>query len=237
MTELTMYERCIQQKEEREQKLKALQQTLESDFTFTPNRKGNRPRIASDDVSSLGDSPSIAMSTGGASVFSRLYGSETAASRAQQHYPKIKTTDRFGFAVRTLTPKTKVSESSERLEVLYKSGQEKLRARHLSDQEEADQLKKRLEDELLKTPGAYTFRPQTQWDLVAQRRKFAEEQKEREEEEAERTMPKTINAVSTLFSAKCSNEYCLRILSYFMVLRLSESGGRKWPNRRGRVHI
>lgn len=192
---LTMYERSVRQKEERELKMKALQNQLESDYTFTPNRR-SRPRTSSDDVSSLGDSPSIAS---GASVFSRLYSAETAASRSQQHIPKAKTTDRFGFAARTFTPKTK--DSSPRVEALYKSGQEKLRARHLSDQEEADQLKKRLEDEVLKTPGVYTFRPKTQWDIVAERRKLAQEEKEREEDEAYRTMPKTINAVSILFSA------------------------------------
>ena len=213
---LTMYERSVLQKEERERKLKALQETLMADFTFTPNKKssGDRPRSRTGSgesvVSSLGDSPSMAgiVSSSGISIFSRLYSAETVASRAQQHTPRTKTSDRFGFALRTPTS-TAASVSgrshhsgntsktaSPRLESLYKAGQEKLRARHLSDQEEVEQMKRRIENELLKLPGVYTFRPQTKWDIVAQRRKMALEGNEREEEGAYRTMPKTINTVS-----------------------------------------
>lgn len=186
----TMYERSMMQKEERERKLKALQQTLEADFTFAPN-SGNKPRPRSSSaeslVSSLGDSPSVGLiSSGGMSVFSRLYNAETAASRAQQHVAAPTNND-WSAATRPASP---------RLESLFKAGEEKLRARYLSDQEEAEQIKQRLENEALKLPGVYTFRPQTKWDIVAQRRKLALDAKEQEADEARRTTSNTLKEVS-----------------------------------------
>lgn len=215
---LTMYERSVLQKEERERKLKALQETLEADFTFAPQRAaGNRSkRTGSGEsvVSSLGDSPSTAggISTGGVSVFSRLYNAETAASRAWQYIGRaFSDSDRSPIASRAPISTaasmagnstsgnrstTKSKTASPRLEYLFKAGEEKLRARHLSDKEEAEQIQRRIENEALKLPGVYTFRPQTKWDLVAQRRQMAREAKEKEEEEAHRNIPKSINAVS-----------------------------------------
>jgi hypothetical protein len=204
---LTMYERSMMQKEERERKLKALLETLEADFTFAPN-SGNKPRPRSSSaeslVSSLGDSPSTAglISSGGMSVFSRLYSAETAASRGQQHIATTSNNDRSAFASTAASMAGSMATTktaSPRLEFLFKAGEEKLRARHLSDQEEAEQIKRRLENEALKLPGVYTFRPQTKWDLVAQRRKMALEAKEQEADEARQTMPNTLKEVSSFF--------------------------------------
>jgi hypothetical protein len=203
----TMYERSMMQKEERERKLKALQQTLEADFTFAPNSANKpRPRSSSAEslVSSLGDSPSVGLiSSGGMSVFSRLYSAETAASRAQQHVAVPTNNDRSAFgstavsmAGRSVHLAAATTPASPRLESLFKAGEEKLRARHLSDQEEAEQIKRRLENEALKLPGVYTFRPQTKWDLVAQRRKLALEAKEQEADETRRTTPNALKEVS-----------------------------------------
>lgn len=224
---LTIYERSILQKEERERKLKALQETLEADFTYVPNRLKKeqkvRHKIGSGDsvVSSLADSPSA----GGLSVFTRLYEAETVASLANHYTPPAKT-DRFGFTTSGSTAASIAGQSqhsentskttSPRLEALYKAGQEKLRARNLSDKEDSEQMRRRIENELLKIPGVYTFRPQTKWDLVAERRKMANEQKKREEEEAHRSMPKTIHAVSfTIHVLMCSVVICILIYSFF----------------------
>jgi hypothetical protein len=87
--------------------------------------------------------------------------------------------------------------ASARLESLFKAGEEKLRARHLSDQAEAEQLKRRIENEALKLPGVYTFQPQTKWNLAAQRRKMAGEAKEEEnDDEVRRIIPAMSTAVS-----------------------------------------
>ena len=218
---LTMYERSVLQKEERERKLKALQETLEADFTFAPQRaagnRSKRPGSGESVVSSLGDSPSTAgvISTGGVSVFSRLYNAETAASRAWQYIgrtfsgsdrsaiaskaPISTTASMAGNSTSGNRSTTKSKTASPRLEYLFKAGEEKLRARHLSDKEETEQIQRRIENEALKLPGVYTFRPQTKWDLVAQRREMAREAKEKEEDEAHRTIPKTIKAVSFFF--------------------------------------
>ena len=60
-------------------------------------------------------------------------------------------------------------------------------------------LRRRLEDEQLESPGAYTFTPKTKWNLAKERRVKAREQmEEREEEEARRTTPRIIKAVSYL---------------------------------------
>ena len=208
---LSMYERSMLQKEERERKLQALQETLMADFTFTPNRAKSgyspRQRSASGDsiVSSLGESPSLmgGVSTGGVSVFSRLYSAETAASRARQRVsPSV-----AGRSYYSDTG-TKKSAASPRLEFLFKAGEEKLRARHLSDQEEAEQIKQRIEDEALKQPGVYTFRPQTKWDLVAIRRQIAREYNEQEVDKTSQTVSRTPKKVS-----------CCHFLFYIQVRR------------------
>ena len=248
-----MYERSMLQKEERERKLKLLQETLMSDFTFSPRRVNpgtkSRPRAASGGsvVSSLGDSPSV-MEDNGVTVFSRLYSAGTAASRAQQHVPEntnnnrslkvlsstgASTTGRSYHTTQTTSPRLEslfkageeklrataslaarsshtvsgsrsiatTQTTSPRLESLFKAGEEKLRARHLSDEEEREQRKRRIENEALKLPGVYTFRPQTKWDLVAQRRELALQAKEREEDEARWILRDNLKAVSSLFNS------------------------------------
>jgi hypothetical protein len=82
------------------------------------------------------------------------------------------------------------------LEYLFKAGEEKLRARHLSDQEEAEQMKRRIENEKLRLPGAYTFRPKTKWNFIAQRRKKASEAKEEETDKKRRILPAIFSSVS-----------------------------------------
>ncbi len=205
---MTLEEKATLEKEERERKLNALQATLN-----TGHKPRQRTLTTDSAVSSLGDSPSA----GGMSVFSRLYEEETAASRASRFTPRTRI-NRFGFASRTSTPtaasiagQSQLSRpNSPRLDSLYQEGKETLRARNLSDREEAEQRMRRIEDALLKIPGEFTFRPQTKFNLVAQRRKWAREQKEREEEEARKKVPKTITAVSTFRSCSimCSIVYC-----------------------------
>ena len=66
---LTMYERTKLQIAERERKLKALQEALMADYTFTPKSATN----------------SVASSVSSAErVFERLYSTETAAVRARR---------------------------------------------------------------------------------------------------------------------------------------------------------
>lgn len=111
-----MYERSRLQMEERERKLKALQEKLMSDYTFEP---------AARSVSSLGSSRGGDMSL----VFDRLYSTDTAAIRAYKSSPrgppamnspyrtpgKVKTT-KDGY----VTP--------SRLDALHNEGQTKLRS-------------------------------------------------------------------------------------------------------------
>ena len=213
---LTMYERSMLQKEERERKLKALQETLMVDFTFTPSRYGSHRHSGESVVSSLGGSPTSTVGGGAStatvgSVFSRLYGTGTAASRAQRHRPREKPhNERFGAGAWMSSASqysqhsaagggrsvSSVQTASPRVESLYKAGEEKLRARPLSDAEEAEQLRKRVETKALEVPGAYTFRPQTKWNLVAERRRLARIEREREEEEEARNTARILQAVS-----------------------------------------
>ena len=58
---------------------------------------------------------------------------------------------------------------SPRLESLFKSGEEKLRARHLSDREELSQLKRRIENEALQQKP-HTFSPNVKWNVIRERR-------------------------------------------------------------------
>lgn len=215
---LTMYERSMLQKEERERKMKALEERLMMDFTFTPTRisSGNmKNNCGNSMVSSLGSSSStVGGTSGGNSVFSRLYVADTAASRAQRYRTPTRNS-RSGRLFATSTPKSAaattvgrslysaasrstctVQTASPRLEALYKSGQDKLRARSISDKDESEKTKRRIDDKALNSPGAYTFRPQTKWNLVAQRRKMADEEIELQADEARRFTPKIIKAVS-----------------------------------------
>ena len=82
---LTMYERSMLQKEERERKMKLLQDKMMSDCTFTPSRERTRSSSSQSVVSSIGASPSSVGTGDTMSVYSRLYHAETAASRAQRH--------------------------------------------------------------------------------------------------------------------------------------------------------
>ena len=228
--EFTMYERSMRQKEERERKLKSLQQTLMADFTFTPTRVNSgsrtRNRTGSGDsvVSSLADSQSMAggASYGAGSVFSRLYGAGTAASRAQQKRVQSNNSGRSSFgsgrSYHSVTGSRSIATTqtaSPRLESLFKAGEEKLRARHLSDNDEAVQVKRRIENEALKLPGVYTFKPQTKWDLVAQRRKLAREAKELEEDEARWAKPKIEKEVSSIFRRGFRKLNAFYILEHF----------------------
>lgn len=181
-----------------------------ADFTFTPksavtvafafhsNNSTTPSPLRPASPSSLGTS-SIA------SVFSRLYAADTAASRghrrsfaggAQSSAPS--TPARRGPSAGGGGGRSASRPSSPRLEELYKAGEEKLRSRDLSDQEEADALRRRLEERDLQS-GGYTFRPCTKWDLAAERRRMAREAVEREaDEEARRATPKIVKAVRRL---------------------------------------
>jgi hypothetical protein len=204
---LTMYERSMLQKEERERKMKLLQEKMMSDCTFTPSRERTRSPSSQSVVSSIGASPS-SLGTGDAmSVFSRLYHAETAASRAQRREggPAAGGGATSGFQTpksNMSTPGRSVSGSrsscpaSPRLQELYRSGEEKLRSRKLSDQEEAEALRRRLEELELKKSDVYTFRPRTRWNLAAERRRKAREEAERAAYEARRATPKAVKAVS-----------------------------------------
>ena len=220
---LTMYERSMLQKEERERKMKALEETLMVDFTFTPSRissgKKSRARTGSAEsmVSSLASSPSTvggASTTpgGGESVFSRLYAAGTTASRAQKHRTPTPNSNMYAFGSRTPTSAVAstagrnsysysgnrstitAQTASPRLESLFKSGEEKLRARNINNQDEAEQVRRRIENEAM---SVCTFQPQTKWNLAAQRRKMAREAMEREADEARRATPKILKAVSS----------------------------------------
>jgi len=214
---LTMYERSMLQKEERERNMKALEESLMVDFTFTPTRisSGNvKNNCGISMVSSLGSSPStIGGTSGGNSVFSRLYVADTAASRAQRYKTSTRnspssrlfaSSDTKSVAATTVgrslcsaasrRSTCTVQTASPRLEALYKSGQDKLRARSISDKDESEKIRRRIDDKALDSPGVYTFRPQTKWNLVTQRRKMVQEEIKLQADEARRSTPKIIKA-------------------------------------------
>ena len=203
---LTMYERSMLQKQERERKMKLLQDKMMSDCTFTPSRERTRSSSSQSVVSSIGASPSSVGTGDTMSVYSRLYHAETAASRAQRHGGgNVTDGATSGFQTpraNMSTPGRSVSGSrsscppSPRLQELYRSGEEKLRSRKLSDQEEADALRRRLEELELTKADVYTFRPRTKWNLAAERRRKAREEIERAAYEARRATPKAVKAVS-----------------------------------------
>jgi hypothetical protein len=115
---LTMYDRSKVQMEQREMKLKALQQQLESDYTFAPRSSTPKSR----DNSAEGNAEA---------VFDRLYATETASSRAAY----ANTPKRDGTNTPRRTPRRKSNDSSSalspgsRVEALYASGQKNLRAK------------------------------------------------------------------------------------------------------------
>merc|ERR1711865_495899 len=194
---LTMYERSMAQRKERERKMKELEETLMVDFTFTPSRirSCNKQKDCGYSmVSSLGSSPG--------------YVADTAASRARRHRSPIRnnpTSSRLSSGAatpdgRSLYSATSrrsactVQTASPRLEALYRSGQDKLRARCVSDEDESQKLRQRMEEKDLNSPSVYTFRPQTKWNLVSERRKMAREEIERQADQARRSTPKIIKA-------------------------------------------
>lgn len=121
---LTMYERTKLQMEERERKLKALQETLMADYTFTPQSASNSA------ASSRASSPE--------KVFDRLYNLETAAMRARKastprSTPRSSTNSPFSTPSRSRVRSTKDGYITPgRLEALHADGQNKLRAKKKS---------------------------------------------------------------------------------------------------------
>ncbi|KAL3914481.1 MAG: hypothetical protein SGARI_000098 [Bacillariaceae sp.] len=207
---LTMYERSMIQKEERERKMKTLQEKLMVDCTFTPSRSQGQGRNSSNHsvVSSIGAGPQ-SVGTADMSVFSRLYHTETVASRAARYQGGTRSNGTPGWntprSVRSMPGRvfysTPVSRSgsvpsSPRLEELYKFGEEKLRSRQLSDEEEAKLVRQRLEEQELKKSNVYTFHPQTKWNLAAERRRKAQREAEMAASQASRATPKMKKAVS-----------------------------------------
>lgn len=208
---LTMYERSMLQKEERERKMKALQERLMADFTFTPKSA----TFSSNNTLTPSPRPGSPSSLASAvSVFTRLYRADTAASRGQRRsvFTAAAAADNDGYystPVSTVSTPARTGQSpvgrfrqagstrpsSPRLEELYKSGEEKLRGRNLSDQDEAKALRRRLEEQELAT-GSYTFHPNTKWDLAAERRKLAQVAVEQVAHEARKATPKIVKAVS-----------------------------------------
>jgi hypothetical protein len=200
---LTMYERSMLQKEERERKMRSLQEKLMADYTFTPSRAMRKTSSSQSLVSSIGASPS-SMGTADMSVFSRLYHAETAASRGQRFNGTFRKDVILGWSTpgkSTIGTPARIPRSapgsrsgsvpsSPRLEELYKFGEEKLRSRQLSREEELKRLRERLEEQELQKTDVYTFRPRTKWNLVAERRRRARMELERAAEEARRLTPK-----------------------------------------------
>jgi hypothetical protein len=120
---LSMYERTKLQIQERERKLKALQETLMADCTFTP-------RSAANSVSSS-LTPS---SPNPEKVFDRLYSTETAAMRARKastpRSTRSATNSPFSTPSRSRVRSAKDGYITPgRLEALHSEGQNKLRAR------------------------------------------------------------------------------------------------------------
>ena len=112
-----MYERSKIQMEERERKLKNLQEKLMADYTFAP----------ASSVSSLGSS----RAGDGNMVFDRLYNADTAAIRAYRASPRGPSTMNPGFQ----SPPRRIKSNKDgyitpsRLETLHAKGQNKQRAR------------------------------------------------------------------------------------------------------------
>eukprot|EP00339_Tiarina_fusa_P001149 CAMPEP_0117044104 /NCGR_PEP_ID=MMETSP0472-20121206/30595_1 /TAXON_ID=693140 ORGANISM="Tiarina fusus, Strain LIS" /NCGR_SAMPLE_ID=MMETSP0472 /ASSEMBLY_ACC=CAM_ASM_000603 /LENGTH=562 /DNA_ID=CAMNT_0004755761 /DNA_START=226 /DNA_END=1911 /DNA_ORIENTATION=+ len=165
----TMYERSRVQMEQREMKLKALQQQLMSDCTFTP--KSLTPR--SKDNSAEGSAEA---------VFDRLYATETASTRASRA-----NTPKRG---RTTTPRRARRRSNDsglsagsRVEALYEAGQKNLRAKVMTHKKEEESRRKRIEEAEL---AACTFTPRTKWQLATERRQKAREASEKAAEEEQR---------------------------------------------------
>ncbi|KAL3918347.1 MAG: hypothetical protein SGILL_004282 [Bacillariaceae sp.] len=199
---LTMYERSMIQKDERERKMKALQQKLMVDCTFTPSRSG-RTSSNHSVVSSIGAGPG-SVATADMSVYSRLYLTETAASRGQRYQgssrgdavsgwntPRsVRSTPGPGRSVYSAPGSSRSIPSSPRLEELHRFGEERLRSRQLSDAEESRRLRERLEEQELKKRNVYTFHPRTKWNLAAERRRRAQMEAEIAASEARRSTPK-----------------------------------------------
>ena len=131
---LTMYERSMIQKNERERKMKALQEKLMVDCTFTPSRtRSGRTSSNHSVVSSIGAGPG-SVATADMSVYSRLYLTETAASRGQRYQGSINRDAVSGWntprSVRSTPGRSYYSApgssrsvpSSPRLEELYRPG-------------------------------------------------------------------------------------------------------------------
>ena len=177
---LTMYERSMLQMEEREQKLKALQDKLSADCTFTPKSNGSSHGKAS------------TPHTGGTSdggVGNRLYHSETKASQKKAHPKGV---IGGGATPRSQPPpqsranksrsrsrsnslnsaNTKSSSGTLRLDEMHQQGQQSLRSRTKTDKEEEQARRRRMEEELL---AVCTFQPKTKWNLAKERRKKAQE--------------------------------------------------------------
>lgn len=122
---LTMYERSKAQMEERERKLKALQEQLMSDYTFIPQSHSSHQSVGS---SSLGGGSSSAATDRGR-VFERLYTTDTAATRSWRTRRSSSSPIRSRMHVRT-TKDGYVTPS--RLEALHAEGQTRQRARRMT---------------------------------------------------------------------------------------------------------
>jgi hypothetical protein len=181
---LTMYERSMLQMEEREQKLKALQDKLSLDLTFMPNStSGPHSKTSTPNTGGTSDG-----GVGGMNVFSRLYHSETKAIKNQPHpkglnggtTPRSQALPRSGSKSRSRSrsngsmrsTNTKSSSGTTRVEEMHERGQQSLRCQYKSDKKEEQGRRRRLEEELL---GQCTFQPKTKWNLGEERRKMAHE--------------------------------------------------------------
>lgn len=113
----TLYDRTKLQIEERERKLKALQEKLMADYTFTPK--------------SATSSMSSSLASGSPEkVFDRLYGHETAAMRARRISPRSATNSPFSTPNRPRAQSLKDGYvTPTRLLNLHEEGQNRLRAR------------------------------------------------------------------------------------------------------------
>jgi hypothetical protein len=158
---LTMYERSMLQMEEREQRLKALQDKLSADCTFTPNSTGGKA-----------SSPNTG-GGGGMNVYDRLFHSETKPNKKKyipRSQPRPRSRSKSADSMKSTN--TKSSSGTARLDEMYQRGQHTLRSRTKTDKEEEQARRRRMEEELL---GQCTFQPKTKWNLAKEQRKKAYE--------------------------------------------------------------
>lgn len=156
---LNMYERSLQQKSDRAQRLKSMETELMTNVcTFTPNtvKSASSNRTATTNASS-----------GGESVFDRLYRGGSVASshrspmlRSASRQQRARSSfSRSPTAARSTVSRTSTAVST-RVEELYAEGVRKARRRPKTDKQERELRERRREE---KEANDCTFRPKLHW--------------------------------------------------------------------------